>query len=211
MAVRLKKRGGGSKKAQSLKPSALDHRLGLTVAFLVVVLSARLWRSVQSQDLDVRHLAYDGFDLDYSCSQRIALRFAYRVGVDTGDEKRPAQYTKDPGLEDVCQQLSTKSYRSIDAAFDRGHLVPSNQMDATSRMICQANLMTNIVPQDSRVNKGIWSQVINDTAATPLCSRPSTSVFLRRPRRSPSAIAICSPFRSMVALCSVTAWAISSC
>ena len=53
-------------------------------------------------------------------------------------------------------QTSTKSYASVRSGYDRGHLVTSNHMDYNATYIRRANYMTNIVPQVSGFNRGIW-------------------------------------------------------
>ena len=52
------------------------------------------------------------------------------------------------------QQTSTASYASVAPGWDRGHL--SNHMDYNAEYILRANYMTNIVPQASTFNQGIW-------------------------------------------------------
>ncbi len=101
---------------------------------------------------------YGGFTLLYDCTQHIALRYEYVLGADTGNAARPTSFTLDPTLPAGCmQQTSTNSYASVVAGWDRGHLVTSNHMDANPTYILRANYMTNIIPQVSSFNQGIWS------------------------------------------------------
>ncbi|KAI8894219.1 hypothetical protein BC833DRAFT_605649 [Globomyces pollinis-pini] len=99
-------------------------------------------------------LVYDGYSLDYSCSQVTANRWTYTLDQNNkGSASRPNEYFIDPNYPEECQQTSTDSYGE---GYDRGHLVASNHMDATEHSRYQANFMTNILPQESRFNKVVW-------------------------------------------------------
>lgn len=103
-----------------------------------------------------------GFKLTYDCSNRTALRYEYSLSQDTGSAARPSSFYTDPDLPAGClQQTSTASYASVKSGYDRGHLVTSNHMDATSTYIKRANYMTNIAPQIATFNQGIWVQAEN--------------------------------------------------
>ena len=105
----------------------------------------------------ILNLDYGGFTLNYDCVGRTALRYEYRLAHDSGYEARPSSYYSDPELPSFCrQQLSTGSYASIEAGWDRGHLVTSNHMDASAPWMRRANYMVNIAPQVSTFNQGIW-------------------------------------------------------
>lgn len=103
-------------------------------------------------------LLREGFTLTYDCAKRTALRYEYRLTADMGNVKRPKGFELDPDLPDGCAgQLSAKGYGAV-PGWDRGHLVPSNQMDHSELAIRQAHYMSNIVPQAARFNQGIWVQ-----------------------------------------------------
>lgn len=100
---------------------------------------------------------YNGFRLIYDCTDRTALHYRYTLQADTGSAARPSSFTFDPTLPAGClQQTSTASYESVHPGYARGHLVMSNHMDSDSALIRRANYMTNIVPQVSGFNRGIW-------------------------------------------------------
>lgn len=100
---------------------------------------------------------YNGFRLIYDCTDRTALHYRYTLQADTGSAARPSTFTFDPTLPAGClQQTSTASYESVHPGYARGHLVMSNHMDSDSALIRRANYMTNIVPQVSGFNRGIW-------------------------------------------------------
>lgn len=107
-------------------------------------------------------LNHGGFSLRYDCALHSALRFEYALGPDTGNLPRPNAYNVDATLPSQCAgQSSTTSYASVRAGYDRGHLVPSNAMDDNAQSLQSANLMTNIVPQISSLNQGLWEATDN--------------------------------------------------
>lgn len=105
---------------------------------------------------------YGGFELLYDCSQHTALRYEYVLNADTGVLLRPANFTLDLTLPAGCaQQGSTGTYASVRAGWDRGHLVSSNHMDYNAAYLLRANYMSNVVPQVSTFNQGIWLDAEN--------------------------------------------------
>jgi endonuclease G len=67
-------------------------------------------------------LDYGGFRLLYDCDLKSAIRFEYKLEKDTGNYSRPTTFTLDTNLSKNCgQQLSTNSYASVVAGWDRGH------------------------------------------------------------------------------------------
>ena len=107
---------------------------------------------------------YGGFKLLYDCDLKSAIRFEYKLDKDTGNFSRPSTFTFDTNLSKNCgQQLSTNSYASVVSGWDRGHLVASNHMDYDSAYLLSANYMTNIVPQLSSFNQGLWKETENIT------------------------------------------------
>jgi endonuclease G len=78
---------------------------------------------------------------------------------DKGSASRPGSFFLDPDLPPGCQrQFSTRAYASVEPGWDRGHLVTSNHMDISASAMKQANYMSNVAPQASRFNQGIWVQ-----------------------------------------------------
>lgn len=136
--------------------------LAATVALGVGVggaCSRPFWRAVAR---DAILLDYGRFVLLFDCAERTALRYRYSLGPDRGRLRRPAAFRLDPALPEGCaQQRSAASYASVHPGYDRGHLVTSNHMDDDARALESANYMTNIVPQASRLNQGIWVRAEN--------------------------------------------------
>jgi endonuclease G len=104
-------------------------------------------------------LQYQNCKLEYNCQKRSADRFEYYLDSNrVVGAKRKSKFTLDPALAEDMQQLSVSSYMNVNPGFNRGHLVPSGHMCANNLQRCQANYMTNIVPQAVNFNGGIWQQ-----------------------------------------------------
>jgi endonuclease G, mitochondrial len=102
------------------------------------------------------HLKYGHFELDFHCESKAALRWMYTLTPEIdGTARRPSGFYHDPNYPRSCQQLTTRSYGS---GYDRGHLVTSSHMDMSSFDRRQAHYMTNILPQISNFNQGIWQK-----------------------------------------------------
>ncbi len=130
--------------------------LKLSVVAIVSCLSA------VASAANIVTLKKSAFTLEYDCDLRSALRYEYTLSKDTGSASRPGSFQQDPDLPDGCDgQFSTQSYASVVSGWDRGHLVTSNHMDLNSTTIKQANYMSNIAPQASRFNQGIWVEAEN--------------------------------------------------
>jgi len=115
--------------------------------------------AAQVATADVVTLNKDAFTLTYDCELRSALRYEYRLDKDRGSASRPSSFYLDPNLPAGCEgQFSTRAYASVVPGWDRGHLVTSNHMDINATTMKQANYMSNIAPQASGFNQGIWVQ-----------------------------------------------------
>ena len=105
---------------------------------------------------------HGGFKLVYDCAERSAVRYDYTLGFDTGILARPSAFTVESQLPGGCPaQTNTASYSSVWPGYDRGHLVTSNHMDGNAAWLLAANHMSNIVPQVSTFNQGLWLEVEN--------------------------------------------------
>ncbi|KDO26837.1 DNA/RNA non-specific endonuclease [Saprolegnia parasitica CBS 223.65] len=123
----------------------------MRTAFACLALATAAAASANDKTLD-----YTGYQLSYDCASGAADRWTYSLDVDNGSAKRPSGFYDDPNLPTNCkQQKSTKAYGN---GYDRGHLVASNLMDTDEEMIHEAHYMTNILPQISSFNQGIWAK-----------------------------------------------------
>ena len=105
---------------------------------------------------------HGGFKLVYDCAERSSVRYDYTLTIDTGTLPRPDVFTVEPLLPAGCAaQTNTASYSSVHAGYDRGHLVTSNHMDGNPAWLAAANHMSNVAPQVSSFNQGLWLDVEN--------------------------------------------------
>lgn len=105
---------------------------------------------------------HGGFKLIYDCAERSSVRYDYTLTTDTGTLPRPDAFTVEPQLPVGCAaQTNTASYSSVHAGYDRGHLVTSNHMDGNPAWLAAANHMSNVAPQVSNFNQGLWLDVEN--------------------------------------------------
>ncbi|MCD7096925.1 DNA/RNA non-specific endonuclease [Stenotrophomonas sp. MMGLT7] len=127
--------------------------------FLVALVLTAFSATAHAQ---VIRLDKGGYLLDYDCTNSTAIRYEYTLSFDNGSAARPSSFTLDASLPSGCAgQKTTSSYASVRSGYDRGHLVTSNHMDYNSTYIRTANQMSNIVPQVSGFNQGIWVQSEN--------------------------------------------------
>ncbi len=137
-------------------------RVGIPCVAKILILFTSIVMTKLGFSAVVITLDRGGYSLTYDCTNRTALRYDYTLKQDMGTAPRPSSFYLDPDLPQGCGgQFKTSSYTSIQAGWDRGHLVTSNHMDASSELIKRANYMSNIVPQVSTFNQGIWLQAEN--------------------------------------------------
>lgn len=99
-------------------------------------------------------LNYKRFTLTYDHINKVAHKWNYTQNkYDFGNEKRPRRYYYDPNVPIIYQQKSLKSYGN---GYDLGHLVRSGDMSTNYTTRREANYITNILPQISSFNRGIW-------------------------------------------------------
>ncbi|KAF0687832.1 hypothetical protein As57867_020409, partial [Aphanomyces stellatus] len=108
-------------------------------------------RSPDAKDFYIHH---NGYSLLFNCAERSAHRWNYTLNKDKNSStQRPSSFYVDPNVAEECQQKSTKAYSN---GYDRGHLVASAHMTDSKDQRHQSHYMTNIAPQASKFNQGIW-------------------------------------------------------
>lgn len=102
-------------------------------------------------------LSYSRFSLSYDLSEKVTTRWTYTLNpASFGDYPRPRRYFYDPNLPLNFQQKSLQVYGR---GYDRGHLVRSGDMSGTSESRHECNYITNILPQISSFNRGVWLDI----------------------------------------------------
>ena len=93
--------------------------------------------------------------LSYNRSRGIANWVSWRLSSSwKGDSKRTNDFRPDPLIPTGWYAVRTSDYTNT--GFDRGHLCPSDDRDATPEDNAATFLLTNIVPQAPRHNREVW-------------------------------------------------------
>ena len=107
---------------------------------------------------------YDGkkrnFSAYFDTQKRLSAWVCYPYCSADKNDARPDSYAYDPLIESEFQADLTKSYqkRTFDGEeFIRGHMMPNASRGGRRQL--DAFLSTNIMPQSSSINTGIWSSL----------------------------------------------------
>ena len=98
------------------------------------------------------------FALSYSETHEQAEWVAYELTAERLDMpwvKRSDNFLPDPKI--TRASASPTDYRN--SGYDRGHLVPAADMAFSEEAMAATFLMSNISPQSSNFNKGIWREL----------------------------------------------------
>lgn len=97
--------------------------------------------------------SYTYYRICYSNEHRQSLWTVHLLTLNSvqGSTHRTNDYRKDYDLEDG---VGSKDYRY--SGYDRGHLVPAADMKLNHTSMSETFYMTNMSPQNSRFNSGIW-------------------------------------------------------
>ena len=96
----------------------------------------------------------------YDENKRQPLWVAYPMYADcTGSADRTNAWDYDPDLPRNIQPVLEGSYQPQSMGFNRGHMLGSAGRNATSNLNRSTFYYTNMVPQNSGQNSGIWNQI----------------------------------------------------
>ncbi len=100
----------------------------------------------------------DGYSLGYSFDYKGAVWVSYilskgSVGIDVA---RSESFFPDP---DVPARFRKKPDDFRNSGFDKGHLAPSAAIDFTVKSNLQTFAMSNVSPQDPKLNRQAWSKL----------------------------------------------------
>ena len=114
---------------------------------------ARTSRNVKNQ-----LIAHTGFTLSYNEEWRISNWVAYQMDGQRLITTVPKSnnFVPDPAVNGMTAENS--DYRGIQP-YSRGHMAPSADMRWSSESELECNYLSNIVPQEARLNSGLWNRI----------------------------------------------------
>lgn len=104
-----------------------------------------------------RLIAREGYTLMYNTERLIPDWVAYELtALETdGDEPRGEHFKKDPAIAGL--QAENSDYRN--SGWDKGHMAPAADMKWSERAMDDCFYLTNICPQDHKLNTGTWKKL----------------------------------------------------
>lgn len=104
-----------------------------------------------------RLLYHPDFIASYDSDRRLPIWAAYRLRAeDIVSAPRRNSFRTDPRLR-ADESATCADYE--EPVFDRGHLVPSADMNRSPAAQALTFLLSNMAPQQARFNRGIWNRV----------------------------------------------------
>jgi DNA/RNA endonuclease G, NUC1 len=103
-------------------------------------------------------IKHTGYTVSYNSDYRIANWVAYEL---TGEEassnvtERSNKFVSDPKVKGASAQ--NQDYTR--SGYDRGHMAPAGDMKWSARAMQESFYLSNICPQDPKLNKGIWKDL----------------------------------------------------
>jgi endonuclease G len=105
-------------------------------------------------------LNYAGFMVSLNKKNKLASLVLYKlrkIDLESKRAKRKNNFKADPGLQDFV--MAPKQYTR--SGYDRGHLVPCEDLMSSQEKADQSFYMSNIAPQLPSFNRGIWKKLEN--------------------------------------------------
>lgn len=98
------------------------------------------------------------YALSYNDAKGTANWVSWRLRAeDLGDAPRQRMFSPDPMLPPGFYRVTHQDYSN--SGFDRGHMCPHSDRDATEAGAAETFLMTNIIPQSPSVNQRSWAML----------------------------------------------------
>lgn len=112
-----------------------------------------------SQSLGDRLIQHDYYSISYASKNQNAEWVAYELTasrVRRENARRRHGFSSDPAFEGGPQDDDFTN-----SGYDRGHLVPADDMDFSADAMEQTFFMTNVSPQKPGFNRGLWKKLEN--------------------------------------------------
>lgn len=121
-----------------------------------------LCRVVIPDDVPEIWLRYEGFNVSFNPAHHQPNYSSWEL---TGEEvdgagERKSNFRAD---KDVYGCATLADYRN--SGYDRGHMAPAADMKWSTQAMADCHYLTNICPQDRKVNGGIWNTLENKCRA----------------------------------------------
>ena len=102
-------------------------------------------------------ISREGYTLLYNSQRLLPEWVAYELtALETeGKEKRGEHFKKDPEIQGL--QADVADYRN--SGWDKGHMAPAADMKWSERAMDDCFYLTNICPQDHKLNTGTWKKL----------------------------------------------------
>jgi len=109
-------------------------------------------------DIQAELINYPGFNVSFNASARQPNWVAWELTADeaasTYTDRKSSDFAPDPDVKG-CPELS--DYRR--SGFSRGHMAPAADMRWSQKAMDACFLLTNISPQDAKLNGGAWGKL----------------------------------------------------
>ncbi len=110
----------------------------------------------------------------YDPQRKVPLVVAEKLqpGEFDGSVSRADNFQPDPDLT-ALQSAALNDYRG--SGYARGHMAPAGDFSSSDDAMSESFYLSNIVPQDSGMNSGVWSSL---ESATRACAKQLGSVYV---------------------------------
>lgn len=101
-------------------------------------------------------IAYTGFLVNYNASMHVPVSVSYVLTRERmqGTVERCDHFEADPAVAGCAQP---DDY--VLSGYERGHMAPAHDMAWSEASMRESFLMTNVCPQDKRLNEGGWAKL----------------------------------------------------
>lgn len=104
-------------------------------------------------------IRYEGFEVSFNPERHVPNFAAWEIRADRTDGPFTRKNVPFVADERVEGSATPDDYRR--SGFDRGHLAPAADMKWSAQAMADCHYLTNICPQDNKLNSGAWSTVEN--------------------------------------------------
>lgn len=150
--------------------------VALIVAGTLIVTMLKTWGQDQSAPLridpatdltyipdidgiDSRNIEYTGFRVNFNPTLHIPNYVVWTLTDSTANGSNSRKNAKFQTDRNINGSATQDDYRR--SGFDLGHMAPAADMKWDAQAMTDCHYMTNICPQDNKLNTGAWSTVEN--------------------------------------------------